>query len=125
MKKSLFLLSCLFCFYSTFALDNTYHYSIDLTKVSDRRLAVELIPPQLTESKIVFSLPKIVPGTYSIYDFGRFVEDFKAYDASGNPLSVTRIDTNSWEISNSTTLAKITYKVNDTYRPKIKGNPIF
>ncbi len=125
MKKSLFLLSCFFCFYSTFALDNTYHYSIDLTKVSDRRMAVELIPPRITESKIVFSLPKIVPGTYSIYDFGRFVEDFKAYDDAGNPLSVTRIDTNSWEISNSTTLAKITYKISDTYRPKIKGNPIF
>ena len=125
IKKALFLLCCFFCFYSTFALDNSYHYSIDLTKVSDRRLAVELIPPQLTESKIIFSLPKIVPGTYSIYDFGRFVEDFKAFDASGNPLSVNRIDTNSWEISNSTTLAKITYKISDTYRPKVKGNPIF
>jgi predicted metalloprotease with PDZ domain len=125
MKKTSFLFCCIFAFYSTFALDSSYHYAIDLTKVSDRTLTVELTPPTLTENKIVFSLPKIVPGTYSIYDFGRFVEDFKALDAAGSPLPVTRIDTNSWEINNSTSLAKITYKVSDTYHPKIKGNPIF
>lgn len=125
MKKIAAILICLLSFYLGFSLDNTYHYSIDLTKVSGRKLNVELTPPQLSESKIVFSLPKIVPGTYSIYDFGRFVEDFKAFDAAGSPLPVTRIDTNSWEISNSTTLARITYRVNDTYHPNIKSNPIF
>ena len=125
MKKSSFLICCIFAFYSTFALDNAYHYSIDITKASGRSLNVELIPPTLSENKVTFSLPKIVPGTYSIYDFGRFVEDFKAFDASGNLLPVAHIDTNSWEISNSTSLARITYRVNDTYHPKVKSNPIF
>lgn len=125
MKKFAFLIVCLSIFYSAFSLDNTYHYSIDINKLSDRKLLVELTPPQLSENKIVFSLPKMVPGTYSIYDFGRFVEDFKAFDATGNQLSVSRIDTNSWEINNSTTLAKISYRVNDTYHPKKKSNPVF
>ena len=125
IKKTSILFFCLFAFYASFSLDNIYHYSIDITKVDGRKLNVELTPPQLTESKIVFSLPKIVPGTYSIYDFGRFVLDFKAFDAAGNALPVTRIDSNSWEISNSNTLAKITYRVNDTYHPNTKINPIF
>jgi len=125
IKKSSLLLLCLFALCTAFALDNTYHYSIDLTRMPDRKLTVELIPPALTESKIVFSLPKIVPGTYSIYDFGRYVEDFKAVDASGNPLAVNRLDSNSWEINNSNTLAKISYRVNDTYHQKNKNNPIF
>ena len=125
MKKFAFLFICLCVSYASFSLDFTYHYSIDITKVSDRKLLVELTPPQLTETKIVFSFPKIVPGTYSIYDFGRFIEDFKALDASGTPLSVTRIDTNSWEISNSNTLSRISYRVNDTYHPRAKGNPVF
>jgi predicted metalloprotease with PDZ domain len=125
MKKISVILVCLLSYYIGFSLDNTYHYSIDLTKVSGRKLNVELTPPQLTESKIVFSFPKIVPGTYSINDFGRFVEDFKAFDAAGSPLPVVRIDTNSWEISNSATLARITYRVNDTYHPSIKSNPVF
>jgi predicted metalloprotease with PDZ domain len=125
MKKITLFFCFFFSFYIGFSLDNTYHYSIDLSKVSGRSLPVELIPPQLNENKIVFSLPKIVPGTYSIYDFGRFVEDFKAYDGSGNLLPVVHIDTNSWEISHATTLAKISYKVHDTYHPKTKTNLIF
>ncbi len=125
MKKMSLLLCCLFAFCIAFSLDNTYHYAIDLTKMADKKLYVELIPPQLSEDKIIFSLPKIVPGTYSIYDFGRFVEDFKAMDVNGNSLAVTRLDNNSWEIENSQKLAKIIYKVNDTFHPKKRSNPIF
>jgi predicted metalloprotease with PDZ domain len=125
MKKFAILFCYVISCYTCFSLDNTYHYSIDLDKASGRTLTVELVPPQLSENKIVFSLPKIVPGTYSIYDFGRFVENFKAYDATGNPLAVTRIDTNSWEISNSSSLAHISYQVHDTYHPRVKSNPIF
>ena len=125
IKKTSILFFCLLAFYATFSLDNSYHYYINITRVEGRKLDVELTPPQLTESKIVFSFPKIVPGTYAIYDFGRFVLDFKAFDAAGNALPVTRIDSNSWEISNSNTLAKITYRVNDTYHPNTKSNPIF
>lgn len=125
LKKLLFIFCCLFVYYTGFGLDNTYHYSIDITRLPDRKLHVELIPPQLQENKIIFSLPKIVPGTYSIYDFGRFVDDFQALDAQGQPLHVERIDTNSWEISNSTKLAKISYKVRDTYHATRKDNPVF
>ena len=125
MKKVLLLFVCLCSMLSTFATDNAYHYSIDITKTPDRRLYVELTAPLLTETKAVFSLPKMVPGTYSIYDFGRFVEDFKAFDRSGNPLAVNHIDTNSWEISNSNMLGKITYRVKDTYHGSKADNPIF
>ena len=107
------------------AADNTYHYSFDLTKIASDQLQVSLTPPALTENEIVFSFPKMVPGTYSIYDFGRFVEDLKAFDSKGLPLSILRMDTNSWKISNATSLAKITYRVNDTYDEEARGNPIF
>ena len=125
MKKVLLLVFCFSTLLRAFATDNAYHYSIDLTKTPDRTLHVELTAPILSETKIVFSLPKIVPGTYSIYDFGRFVEDFKAVDRSGNPMQVTRIDTNSWEINNSNLLGKISYKVKDTYHASKNENPIF
>lgn len=118
---ALLLISCV-----AFSADDTYHYSFDLTKVADRKMNVELIVPKLSEDKVVFSFPKIVPGTYSIYDFGRFVEDLKAFDQAGNPLSISRIDTNSWEIDNKAdALSKITYRVMDTYHADRKSNPIF
>lgn len=125
MKKIAVLFVGMFGFFLGYSQDNTYRYFIDLTKVSDRKLSVELATPHLQEDRAVFSLPKIVPGTYAIYDFGRFVQEFKAMDASGNDLPVTRIDTNSWQIDHSSTLAKITYKVNDTYHTRDRSNPIF
>ncbi len=60
-------------------------------------------------------MPKIIPGTYSIADYGRYIEDFKAFDKAGNLLPVSRTDTNTWVISKAQGLSKINYLVNDTY----------
>ena len=64
-------------------------------------------------------MPKIVPGTYKIYDFGQYVLDFEAYDAEGNSLSVSQLDKNRWEIDNAKTLSKISYWVEDTWDAKV------
>ncbi len=124
--RKLVLVLCSFCTaFAALASDNAYHVAIDLTKASDRRLNVEVTTPQINESQIIYSLPKMVPGTYSIYDFGRFVEGFRAYDKKGNALSVTQMDTNSWKIDNATQLDKIVYRVRDTYHAPKENNPIF
>jgi predicted metalloprotease with PDZ domain len=95
--------------------DNKYHFVIDLTTVANDQVNVELRPPVLKNSTVVYHLPKTVPGTYSITNYGRFVKDFKAYNAKGDTLSVTRLDENSWQISSAGSLAKILYKINDTF----------
>lgn len=93
----------------------------DLRKAtSDHRLQVEVEPPQITSQTVRYYMPKIVPGTYTINNFGRFVHDMKAYDVTGGELNVTRIDTNSWEISDANRLKRITYWVEDTYHSASK-----
>lgn len=88
---------------------------IDLVNVQDDKVRVTVIPPRFDESTLVYHIPKIIPGTYSTDDYGKFVEDFKAFDKSGKPLSVTQPDINSWSIANAKKLDRITYLVNDTY----------
>ena len=105
--------------------DNLYHYSIDLNNVIDKKIHVELIPPIINSGDEVFHLPKMVPGTYSIYDFGRFVSNFKAVDNNGNKISVTRIDSNNWSIPNSSGITKITYDVEDDWHTHNPNNKIF
>lgn len=103
-----------------------YQFTIDLVHVQHDQVNVELIAPSLTENTIDYALPKIVPGTYAIYDFGRFIEDFHAQDITGNELKVSHPDTNTWTISDATKLHRITYKVNDTFDAwDMKDNPIF
>ncbi|MCX7549743.1 peptidase M61 [Xanthomarina sp. F2636L] len=89
--------------------------TINLTKVSNDQVPVVINPGRFTAETVTYRLPKVVQGTYSVSDFGKYVEDLKAFDYEGNELSVSKIDTNSWTISNATALDYITYMVNDTF----------
>ncbi|MGA9637383.1 peptidase M61 [Flavobacterium sp.] len=88
---------------------------INLKDIKDDKVMVTITPPRIGTDEIIYSLPKIVPGTYSIDNFGQFIDDLKAYDKKGNLLTTIKIDENSWSIKNAKTLAKITYWVNDTF----------
>ncbi len=102
---------------------NDYQYFVDLVNVEDDRIAISLVTPQISEEVINFYLPKIIPGTYTVYDFGRFADDLQAYDDQGNTLPVVRQDDNTWEIQQAQQLYKITYWVNDSFDAG-GGNPV-
>lgn len=89
--------------------------SIDLTKTQDDKVPVEINPARFVTDTVKYFLPKVVQGTYSVSDFGRFVENFKAIDYDGNKLKIQKVDTNTWMIINAKQLDKITYEVNDTF----------
>jgi predicted metalloprotease with PDZ domain len=102
----------------------TYEYKVDLNNTANDQLSVELKVPELKQKDLYFHLPAMVPGTYSVYNFGRFVSDFKAFDTEGKELSVEHPDVNTWKIINAKTAAKVTYKVEDTWDTD-KTNVIF
>ncbi|RYD72284.1 MAG: hypothetical protein EOP53_22210, partial [Sphingobacteriales bacterium] len=90
-----------------------YKYAVDLTKVVDDKIAIELLAPQLTGESINFYLPKIVPGTYMNSNYGRFVHELKAFDKNGKSITVKKTDDNTWRISKASDLYRITYMVED------------
>lgn len=107
-----------------YAQSTYYQYKVDLNKVDNDQLEVELQIPEYGESVATFHIPKMVPGTYSIYDFGRFTSNLKAYDAGGKELSVAHDDANTWVISGAQRLSRITYKIEDTWDTD-KPNVVF
>lgn len=94
---------------------NEVDVTIDLVNVKDDKVMVTITTPTFTTETTSFHIPKTVPGTYSEDDYGRFVEQVKAFDAKGNVLKVAKTDENSYTISEATKLAKITYLVNDSF----------
>jgi len=102
-----------------------YRFNIDLLHVENDKVKVELITPSILKKSIVYHLPKIVPGTYSEDDYGRYVERFKAFDQKGDTLRVKRTDENSWTISNADKLYRLSYFVNDTYDDALGKPAIF
>lgn len=95
--------------------NDNYQFYIDLNNVDNDQISVELITPKVSLDKVLYRIPAMVPGTYKVYDFGRFVSDLKAFDESGNELPVSKQDVNTWEISGAENLYKITYKADDTF----------
>jgi predicted metalloprotease with PDZ domain len=89
--------------------------TIDLNQVQNDKVKVTIIPPSFSSNEVVFHLPKTVPGTYSSDNYGRMIDNLKAFDKKGNELVVSKTDDNSWKVSNAKSLTKITYWVNDTY----------
>jgi len=102
-----------------------YRFTIDLVNVSNDQIKVELVPPAIENKTITYHLPKIVPGTYSEDDYGRYVVQFKAFDKKGDTLQVKRADINSWTISGADKLFRITYFVNDSYDDTTTKQVIF
>lgn len=89
---------------------------VDLNSAtSDHSMNIEVVPPVITSQSIRYFMPKIVPGTYSINNYGRFIYNFKAFDTDGNELRVTREDTCVWKIEDAEKLKKISYRVKDSY----------
>ena len=128
MKKIIVALALVLSFSTNYSQErktDTYYFSVDLTNVVDDKLGVKLLAPAINSDEIIYRLPKIVPGTYEIYDFGRFVSSFTAYDKSGKEITVTKKDENSWVIKNAKTLDKISYFVEDTWDTQIKEKFVF
>lgn len=88
---------------------------INLNEIKNDKVFVSVNAPSILTDTITYRIPKMVPGTYSNDNYGRYIDDLKAYDSKGNSLEVKKTDANSWFITKAKTLDKITYWVNDTF----------
>ena len=122
MKKFQHLILLAF-FATSFAgfAQKEYKFSVDLTKPLDDKLTVELETPPVRGKSVVYNLPRIVPGTYSINNYGSYASNFKASDKKGRALKVEKLDKNSWKISKAKKLSRLSYQIDDTWdTPDIK-----
>ena len=103
------------------AISNPIVTALDLTAVNNDRVPVTINPGRFTTETVTYRLPRVVQGTYSVSDFGKYVDDFKALDYDGNELATTKVDDNTWTIADATKLDKLQYYVNDTFDIETNG----
>lgn len=127
MQKHFFLI--LFSFFSFIFYSQTdttfYNYSIDLTNSNSDLLEVKLVPPKIKEKKAVFQFPAIIPGTYAVYNFGRFVSNFKIHLKNGTLVSHEKLDINTYAFNFSDSIDFISYNVEDTWDTSQKKDFVF
>ncbi|MEP2025976.1 MAG: peptidase M61 [Reichenbachiella sp.] len=124
MKLTMSLLAILLGTSSLLVAQEKYIVTIDLKTVVDDKVKVICAMPKVAMDEIEFRVPKIVPGTYSVYDFGRFFTDFKAFDVDGNELETEQLTDNRILIKKSKKLSFVSYWIEDTFDSD-KNNFIF
>ncbi|MEZ5021808.1 MAG: hypothetical protein R2728_00855 [Chitinophagales bacterium] len=112
-KECLFAL--LFFAFTAIQAQQQYSATIDLTKVENDQLKVDLDVPELEGRDLLFVFPKVVPGTYDEHNYGRFISHFKAYTASGKKVRVKKNDATSFLIKKAGKVDRISYLVDDTW----------
>jgi predicted metalloprotease with PDZ domain len=111
----IFILASCYCTSAQQHTTQSIAIAVDLNNVKDDKVLVEVSTPIFSTNEITYHFAKIIPGTYAIADYGRFVEEVKAYDHVGNNLTIERKDVNTILIKEATKLARLTYWVNDTF----------
>lgn len=89
--------------------------TIDLVGVKDDKVPVTMEFPKMKSGDVKFHFPKTVPGTYSVDDYGRFVEGIKFLDNKGKEIPFTKVNDNTYSLKNAQNLSKVTYLVNDSF----------
>jgi predicted metalloprotease with PDZ domain len=103
------------------AVSNPIKTALDLTKVVDDKVPVTIDPGRFTTETVTYRIPRVVQGTYSVSDFGKYIDDMQAFDYEGNVMEITKVDVNTWTINNATKLDKLVYYVNDTFDIESSG----
>lgn len=110
-----FLLFCGQSFGQTNQEVGTIVAQTSLNQLTDGRLALKVYPPENTADTLIYAMPKIIPGTYSISDFGNLVYQLKAVSAKGDTLPVEKLDDNRWQITEAQQLDHVSYTVGPTF----------
>lgn len=126
MRKLSLLSTILLLLSTALFAQNEYKFNVDLVTVVKDQVKVTMVPPKMEgKETVMYIMPKVIPGSYAIKNYGRFVKKFIAYDNAGNKLKTKQEDYNKFYIYNATNLAKVEYLVDDTWDDKKKKNFVF
>ena len=102
----------------SFFAGEDYRYFVNLNKVNNDKISVKLIIPDVSQNEIDFCFPAMVPGTYEVYNFGRYISNLNVTGKNGIKITISKTDINTYKISPANQINDITYDVDDTWDKK-------
>lgn len=126
MSKCIRFLALLsFLTFSNNCYSQFYKYNIDLNEIENDKLKVNLTLESPPENRMSFYFPRIIPGTYRLADYGKYISEFRAYDSEGNELKIRKKGKNQYILKEAYKTRKVTYTVEDTWDSGIKKDEVF
>ncbi len=89
-----------------------YRVNIDLKNIVDDRIKISIELPDFGSDEMLYVMPNLVPGVYSLDKYGKAIRDLEAFDAAGKSVKTKRIKKNAWRFQNA---VKLEYWVDDSW----------
>lgn len=86
-------------------------YHVDFTDPVHHRAQVSATFPAAAGDTLDVKMPDWRTGAYEIRDLANGVSQFRASDANGNPLAVTKIDKQTWRIARGAGPVEVSYEL--------------
>lgn len=101
---------------------DSLHVRLDLNQTNNDRILVHMHWEKAVQQPVVFRMPRMVPGTYAVYDFGRFVDSLFYWHGNQRTF-LGASDQNTWNIPSQAD--SIEYWVHDSFDDSHFLNQVF
>lgn len=88
-------------------------YTVAIPDVTAERFQITATIKGITADTTTYFFPIWGPGAYDLVYFGKYVRNFTATGANGEPLNVRQVDSNSFHISGIHGVVNLRYEVQD------------
>ena len=113
MVQRLILILVLFAICPVWAVKVVYELEIDNELWKYLHICIHV--HEISQNRLVFSMPIWIHGSYYVDSFGDHVVNFRASNSAGQQLTVVKLSKNDWEVqTNGSREVTVRYDINPT-----------
>jgi len=86
-------------------------YRLSFPERVHRLMQVEVTFVDVPAGPLQVRMSRSSPGRYAIHEFAKNVIDFRAVDADGRPLAVSRANPHQWDVAGHAGTVRVTYRI--------------
>jgi predicted metalloprotease with PDZ domain len=113
MKKVLLFLLCSALITTAFA--QKISYLVSFPNIAHHEAQITMIVADITARDAIFRMSRSSPGRYATHEFGKNVYDVKAFNRTGKPLAINRIDGDVYEVPRHDGYVRVEYTLYANY----------
>jgi predicted metalloprotease with PDZ domain len=107
MKRIYFLFLAFFVLNDVIA--QKLSYQVSFPNIVHHEGLFELTVTGAKQNNLIFRMSRSSPGRYATHEYGKNVYDVKAFDRTGAPVVVRRVDGDVYEVANKSGFVKVQY----------------
>ncbi len=85
------------------------HYQVTFPNAIHHEAEISIVYKHLPDTPLTVTMSSSSPGRYAIHHFGKNVYNVKAFNGENEPLNITRIEPESWQITKHEGTVKVQY----------------